>query len=109
MNWYRNREVNFKDELQYVRPFPFPFPVYSFPNRYRLTNKIINVPVLFIQATKDDALPPSLSEGMEGLIPNLTRREVKTGHWALWEAPEKINEFVGDWLGKVDRGKKSNL
>ena len=117
MNWYRNREVNFKDELQYVPPslspflFPslFPFSAYSPSNRYRLTNKIINVPVLFIQATKDDALPPSLSEGMEGLIPNLTRREVKTGHWALWEAPEKINEFVGEGLGKVYRGDKRNL
>lgn len=113
VNWYRNREVNFKDELQYVLPsllFPsLTFPLYNLPNRHRLTNKIINVPVLFIQATKDDALPPSLSEGMEGLIPNLTRKEVKTGHWALWEAPEKINEFVGEWLGKVDRGERSNL
>ena len=112
VNWYRNREVNFKDELQYVLPSP-SLPTISLPqnlpNRRRLTNKIINVPVLFIQATKDDALPPSLSEGMEGLIPNLTRREVKTGHWALWEAPKKINEFVGEWLGKVDRGERSNL
>ena len=108
VNWYRNREVNFKDELEYVSPPP-SLPPNNLPNRSRLTNKTINVPVLFIQATKDDALPPSLSEGMEGLIPNLTRREVKTGHWALWEAPEKINEFVGEWLGKVDRGEKSNL
>ena len=113
MNWYRNQEVNFKDELQYVTPSSIPSPLSLYritsPNRPRLTNKIINVPVLFIQATKDDALPPSLSEGMEGLIPNLTRKEVKTGHWALWEAPEKINEFVGEWLRKVDRGEKSNL
>lgn len=90
VNWYRNREVNFKDEL-------------------KLTNRIINVPVLFIQGTKDEALPPSMSEGMDRLIPNLTRREVKTGHWALWEAPEKVNGFVGEWLGKVDRGERSNL
>ena len=112
VNWYRNQEVNFKDELLYVSHSPprsfAPLP-YNLPNWHRLTNKIINVPVLFIQATKDDALPPSLSEGMEGLIPNLTRREVKTGHWALWEAPEKINEFVGEWLGKVDGGEKSHL
>ena len=27
VNWYRNREVNFKDELQYVRPsLPCSFP-----------------------------------------------------------------------------------
>ncbi len=110
VNWYRNREVNFKDELQYVPPsLPLFPPPYKLLNRHRLTNKIINVPVLFIQATRDDALPPSMSEGMEGLIPNLTRREVKTGHWALWEAPEKINEFVGEWLEKVDQGEKSKL
>ena len=90
-------------------PFPVSLPPYKFLSRHRLTNKIINVPVLFIQATKDNALPPSMSEGMERLIPNLTRREVKTGHWALWEAPEKVNGFVGEWLGKVDRGERSNL
>ena len=50
-----------------------------------------------------------MSEGMERLIPNLTRREVKTGHWALWEAPDKVNGFVGEWLGKVDRGERSKL
>ena len=115
VNWYRNREVNFKDELQYVPPsLPFPPILVSLHrinslNRHRLTNKTINVPVLFIQGTRDEALPPSMSKGMEGLIPNLTRREVKTGHWALWEAPEKVNEFVGEWLGKFDRGERSNL
>lgn len=76
----------------------------------RLDQKIIDVPVLFIQATKDDALPPSMSEGMEEYCPNMTRKSVATGHWALWEAPEQVNGMIGEWLEKVDSYKsKSNL
>lgn len=69
----------------------------------RLDKKDINVPVLFIQATKDDALPPAMSEGMEQHIPNLTRKSVDTSHWALWEAPKQVNHFIKEWLGSVDK------
>ncbi|KAL8777016.1 MAG: hypothetical protein Q9213_008045 [Squamulea squamosa] len=69
LNWYRNREQNFKDELG-------------------LEKTTIDVPVLFITATKDEALPPSMSRAMDKYIPDLTRKEVDTHHWALWEQPE---------------------
>lgn len=58
----------------------------------------IEQPVLFVQATKDNVLVPALSKGMENAVPNLTRDEVETGHWALWQAPEKVNRIVEQWL-----------
>ena len=74
----------------------------------RLREKAIKVPVLFIQATKDAALPPTMSQGMERLCFKMERKSVATSHWALWEAPEAINAFISEWLQKVDRP-SSNL
>lgn len=92
MNWYRTRKVNFDDELEIPEA-----------QKHRL-----EMPVLFVQAAKDNVLIPAMSQGMEKFIPNLTRGEVPTGHWALWQAPEKVNEIVGEWLGGLDK-EKSHL
>jgi soluble epoxide hydrolase/lipid-phosphate phosphatase len=86
MNWYRTRRVNFEDELE-------------LPEARR---NYIAQPVLFIQALKDDVLVPAMSAGMERVIPKLTRAEVPTGHWALWQAPVQVNETIGKWLGGLD-------
>ncbi|KAI9824499.1 MAG: hypothetical protein M1819_000854 [Sarea resinae] len=90
LNWYRTREVNYKDELQ-------------------LTKRSIDIPVLFIVATKDAALPPSMSEGMEKYLPQLTRQSVDAGHWALWQAPEQVNRYIGGFLEEHGFGTKSTL
>ena len=88
MNWYRTRRVNYEDELK-------------LPEAQK--NHIAQ-PVLFIQAAKDDVLIPAMSVGMERVIPKLTRAEVPTGHWALWQAPAQVNEIVGKWLGGLELG-----
>lgn len=88
VSWYKNREQNFQDEL-------------------RLEKKTIDVPVLFIQATDDAALPPSLSEGMERFVPNLTRKEVDASHWVLWQKPAEVNGMVREWLERVEKTKSS--
>ena len=69
--------------------------------RDRLDKKTIDVPVLFIQATRDAALPPAMSNGMEKYVPNLTRGSVEAGHWAMWEAPRQVNKLIEEWLRKV--------
>ncbi|KAI9780048.1 MAG: hypothetical protein M1839_007030 [Geoglossum umbratile] len=79
LNWYRTSKQNFDDERD-------------------LTRFTIDIPVLFISATKDMALLESMSLGMEKYIPNLTRKVVETGHWALWQAPGLINSYIKDWL-----------
>ncbi|KAI4260997.1 MAG: hypothetical protein L6R42_003800 [Xanthoria sp. 1 TBL-2021] len=90
LNWYRNREQNFKDEL-------------------RLTNTTIRVPVLFVAATKDEALPPSMSRAMDKHIPHLTRKTVNTHHWALWAKPEEVNQIIREWLEETMIQQKSHL
>lgn len=89
MNWYRTRRANFEDEL-------------AIPEA---TRNRLEQPVLFVQALRDDILIPAMSNGMESMIPNLTRGEVPTGHWALWQAPEKVNGIVGGWLEGLGEGR----
>ena len=74
----------------------------------RLQRATIDVPVLFIQAVNDHALPPTMSEGMERFIPNMTRGSLETTHWALWEKPQQVNDMIESWLGSIDR-KRSSL
>lgn len=88
MNWYRTRRVNYEDELKLPEA-----------QKYHIAQ-----PVLLIQAAKDDVLIPAMSVGMERVIPNLTRAEVPTGHWALWQTPAQVNEIVGKWLGGLELG-----
>lgn len=61
----------------------------------------IACPVLFIQATKDNVLLPSMSAGMERHIPRLTRRDVAAGHWALWQTPREVNAQLAEWFDGV--------
>ncbi|KAK5148570.1 hypothetical protein LTR04_000614 [Oleoguttula sp. CCFEE 6159] len=79
LNWYRNRKANYDDELE-------------------LKATTIEVPTLFILATRDSVLTPAMSKGMERSIPKLTRREVAATHWALWQAPEEVNMHVKEWM-----------
>ena len=102
--WYRTREVNVQEELQYAN---FQSLVFSSKELRltgsRLQNKTINVPLLFIQAMKDAALPPALSEGMERFCPKMERRAVAASHWALWEASEEVNGYIEEWLEKMEK------
>ncbi|MCJ1302531.1 hypothetical protein MMC08_005335 [Hypocenomyce scalaris] len=90
LNWYRTRAVNFEEEL-------------------KLDKTIIDIPVLFISATNDSALPPAMSAHMEQHLPNFTRKEVTASHWALWETPSQINEIVKEWLDDVAFVGKSKM
>ena len=92
LNWYRTRKLNFDEELP-------------------LAEKGVKVekPALFILATKDNALPRSLSEGMDKEFANLTTREVESSHWALWQVPDAVNQQITEWLKDISGGMKSNL
>ncbi|GAB1211004.1 hypothetical protein ATERTT37_000114 [Aspergillus terreus] len=81
-NWYRTREVNYRDELP-------------------ILDRRIMAPVLFIQALRDAALPPHLGKGMMKSIPHLAFKQVDTAHWALWERPKEVNEIISWWLEEV--------
>ncbi|KAL4797850.1 Alpha/Beta hydrolase protein [Aspergillus venezuelensis] len=85
LNWYRTRKVNYDDELA-------------------LPSSKLEMPVLFIKALKDAALPPHLGKSMKKYIPNLKTDEVDASHWALWEKPEEVNKILGKWVEEVVEG-----
>jgi pimeloyl-ACP methyl ester carboxylesterase len=79
VNWYRTRQINYRDELA-------------------ILDRKIEVPTLFIQALRDQALPPHLGKSMAKHLPSLTVKQVNTSHWALWEKPQEVNEIIEGWL-----------
>ncbi|KAL4761077.1 alpha/beta fold hydrolase [Aspergillus foveolatus] len=85
LNWYRTRKINYDDELS-------------------LQKGTIDIPVLFIQALKDAALPPHLGKGMGKAIPQLTTKQVNASHWALWEKPAEVNQALEAWFNEVVEG-----
>jgi len=104
LNWYRTREVNYLDE--WVHFFGTDGQINHVPK--------IEHELLFVLATRDQAIKPFMAEKMRERVPNLTRKEVQTGHWALWEKPDECNRIIGDWLEEkvfADGGKglKSRL
>ncbi|KAL2385074.1 hypothetical protein RJZ90_001537 [Blastomyces dermatitidis] len=90
LNWYRTREQNYKDDLS-------------------LLGRKLDIPVLFILATQDEALRPALSRNMSKYLPNLTTAKVTAGHWALWQASTECNEAISKWMEAVVFGGKSKL
>lgn len=89
LNWYRTREANFKADLPLAKTFTQ-----------------IEMPALFILATRDTALPPEMSIGMEKAFKQLTKEEVNASHWALWQAADSVNSQLQSWLKNVHNGAK---
>jgi soluble epoxide hydrolase / lipid-phosphate phosphatase len=98
LNWYRNREVNYVEELEHF-----------FKEGQATEGPSLQQEVLFVLATKDQALKPAMAAKMEERISKLTRREVTAGHWALWEKPEEVNAILKEWVDGVVFGEKSKL
>lgn len=93
-NWYRTGELNFEDEKELAE-----------------SGKEVRfeMPTLFITATKDAALPPALSQGMEKSFRSLTRGQVEATHWALWQTPVEINQYLDEFLVGQIGAKKASL
>ncbi len=74
----------------------------------------IKVPTLFILATRDAALTPRMSRGMDRFFSNAKENlkvvEVEASHWVHWEKKEEVNRVLGDWFGERFglRGGKGN-
>lgn len=67
-----------------------------------------DMPALYIGGSKDSALPPSLANGMEKWFRSLTKGEVDASHWALWEKPAEVNQYIKEFLfGRVGLAKAS--
>ncbi|MBE3048635.1 alpha/beta hydrolase [Candidatus Bathyarchaeota archaeon] len=97
LNWYRTGRINIDDEAELVE-------------RGRDSLRL-KMPVLFVAASRDVAVPPAMSASMDKWVENLTRAEVDTSHWAMWEKPEEFNGHVKAWLEKsvLGGGGKASL
>lgn len=89
LNWYRTREANSEDEISLAKTGP--------PLKFEM-------PALFIAASKDTALPPAMSKGMDVFYTDLTRAEVDASHWALTQAGDEVNRQIAKWLKKAFNG-----
>jgi pimeloyl-ACP methyl ester carboxylesterase len=89
LNWYRASAVQVPamDETPERPAFlDGPFPP-------------LKMPTLVIWGLGDQALLPVQLEGLEALVPDLTLRKLEgVGHFAPWEAPEKVTGAIREWL-----------
>ena len=80
LNWYRNHGRNWEWDAA-------------------VDGNNIEQPALMVTAGKDGVLLPSMSEGMEEWIPNLSRGHIEDcGHWTQQEEPEELNRILVGWL-----------
>ncbi|KAI9481602.1 MAG: Alpha/Beta hydrolase protein [Benjaminiella poitrasii] len=64
---------------------------------------IIKKPSMMVIAELDKALPPSMAQKMPEYIPGIEMNFVAgSGHWILWEKPEECNQYLKNFLLKVD-------
>jgi pimeloyl-ACP methyl ester carboxylesterase len=91
LNWYRASAVQVPamDETPERPAFlDGPFPP-------------LRVPTLVIWGLGDKALLPVQLEGLETLVPDLTLKKLEgVGHFAPWEAPEKVTAAMREWLAQ---------
>jgi epoxide hydrolase 4 len=63
-------------------------------------NRKIKVPTLMIWGEKDTALGKETTVGTEKYVEDFTIKYIpEASHWVQQEAPEKVNEYVLEWLG----------
>ncbi|MDA9230511.1 alpha/beta hydrolase [Alphaproteobacteria bacterium] len=79
INWYRNFTRNWENSEGFADK--------------------ITVPSLMICAEDDQALPPSMAQGMDKYISDLETYLIPDcGHWTQSEKPEELSNLLVDWL-----------
>jgi soluble epoxide hydrolase/lipid-phosphate phosphatase len=62
---------------------------------------VVKVPYLFLGATEDPLAPTAAVQRLQaqGLLEDVTVKEVGAGHWCMLEKPREVGEAVVAWLG----------
>jgi pimeloyl-ACP methyl ester carboxylesterase len=86
--------------LNWYRAAPFDFSPVGGRGAGRLPEPLsINVPTLVVWGMDDAILLPSLLDGLEDLVPELTVRKVEgAGHGLVREQPELVSRLIADYL-----------
>lgn len=63
-------------------------------------NHIVKSPYLFIATLQDPLSPAAAVQApiAQGLLPDVTLKEVDTGHWCMLERPVDVGQTIVDWL-----------
>ena len=78
INWYRNMSRNWE--------------------RSAALDHTVRAPSLMIMAENDRVLPPSATEGMEKIVPDLEKYLVRdSGHWTQQEKPDEVSARLIEW------------
>lgn len=88
LNWYRTSELNYLDDMS----------IFFDKGKNKDRRVHVEQESFFLLAKKDLALKPWMAEKMGQRVPRLTRKEVDAGHWCMWEQPEQVNGYIGEWL-----------
>ena len=57
------------------------------------------MPCLMISAERDVFLPPAMTRWMPALCKDVEMHTIEAcGHWTMWEAPDRLNTLMLDWL-----------
>ncbi|KDR85324.1 hypothetical protein GALMADRAFT_84005 [Galerina marginata CBS 339.88] len=60
---------------------------------------VVNLPVFFGAAKNDAIALPVLGKGsVQKFCPNNTIVEYDAGHWLIWEAKDKLNDDLANWI-----------
>ncbi|CAG9993915.1 unnamed protein product [Clonostachys byssicola] len=82
LNWYRNKRFNFDDEKILAETNSFA----------------IDIPVLLVKPTGDGIITDKEMEGFHLQFSQLTIRMTDSTHWALVEASQEVNLYIGEFL-----------
>ena len=90
LNWYRASSFDIPEAGKDAGPAPE-----INKDAFKVT-----VPTLAIWGEKDTALLPSLLDGLEDYVPDLTVRRIPDGsHWVIHEYPELVNGYIREFIG----------
>lgn len=92
INWYRASAITIPamDDSSDPPPAVQAFLDKPFP--------VLKMPVLLVWAMDDHALRPSLLDGLDGLIDDLTLVKLRGGHFVTWENHEAVTAAMDDFL-----------
>ncbi|MEO7022583.1 MAG: alpha/beta hydrolase [Ktedonobacteraceae bacterium] len=69
------------------------------PNAYRNRNLQVEAPTLLVWGEHDVALGIGLTQGLDPWVPNLRIKRIPdSGHWVQQEQPEKVNQYMVEFL-----------
>ena len=85
--------------LNYYRSSPLYPPTAEDPGASAIqidpARVIVHMPTLVVWGDADSALLPSLLDGLEQYVPNLTLKRIPDGsHWVIHEQPELVNQYI---------------